>query len=339
MVPGTYTVNGKPGGYFIPCDRGIPLDFDERSRWERCSNFEEVYQFIPCNKCIGCKLKYAREWATRCMMELQYHDSAYFVTLTYNDQHVPRSFYVEPDTGEAHEVMTLNRRDVQLFLMRLRKAFPSSKIMYYGCAEYGPNTWRPHYHIILFGVPLDDLQIKRQNVDGTVTAWFSPKLQACWSLRPFGNYSPILDAIGDVECSPVTWATCSYTARYVIKKQLCLNGVDFYQRFGMVRPFTFMSLKPAVGKRYFDDHPDIYDWDSVPLPTPDGCKLVFPPRYFDKLYDIDHADELAEIKAMRRFVSDSAQRLKLQRTSLNLYDFLEMSERKILSSQRQEFDI
>lgn len=44
---------------------------------------------IPCGRCIGCRLEYSRQWANRCMLELQYHDSAYFVTVTYDDEHVP----------------------------------------------------------------------------------------------------------------------------------------------------------------------------------------------------------------------------------------------------------
>lgn len=338
LAPGTFTSTGKIGGYFISCHRGVPLDVHEREKYERCQD-KEVYQRIPCNKCIGCKLSYAREWATRCMLEYQYHDSAWFVTLTYNDDHVPKSAYAEPDTGEAHISLTLSRRDIQLWLKRLRLAYAPATIRYYGCAEYGPNTWRPHYHVILFGLSLDDLEVKRQNVDGTVTAYWSPKLQSTWSLRPFGNYSPILDSIGELEVSPVTWATCAYTARYVIKKQLCLDGQDFYAKFGLQRPFTFMSTKPAIGDQYFNDHPEVYDFDSIPLPTSDGCKDVFPPRRYDKLYDLEHPDELVAIKEIRRSVAEAAQQAKLSQTSLSLFDLLALEERKILRKQRKEFDI
>lgn len=48
---------------------------------------------LPCGKCIGCRLDYSRQWADRLMLELQYHDSAYFITLTYNDDHVPKAYY------------------------------------------------------------------------------------------------------------------------------------------------------------------------------------------------------------------------------------------------------
>lgn len=43
---------------------------------------KEIIQ-LPCGQCIGCRIDRSRQWANRCMLELQYHDSAYFVTLTY----------------------------------------------------------------------------------------------------------------------------------------------------------------------------------------------------------------------------------------------------------------
>ncbi|UPW41656.1 replication initiator protein [Peromfec virus RodF8_29] len=330
------TRDGKQAYRFIRCDRGVPYDVKERIF---VSHHKSEVLRIPCNKCIGCRLKYAREWATRCMFELQYHKDAWFVTLTYNDQHVPKSYYPDPSTGEAIPVMTLSRRDLQLLLKRLRRSHPDCNIRYYACGEYGPTTWRPHYHMILYGLPLDDLQVRSQQVDGQITAWESPTLSAVWSTRPFGNYSPLLDAIGDVQLAPVTWSTCAYTARYVIKKQLGEDGRNFYETYHLQPPFTAMSLKPAIGKQYLLDHPDIYDWDSVPLPVGDGVKDVYPPRYFDRLYDIDHPEEMAQIKEMRRFASEAAQQAQLRQTSLTYYDLLAQQERSQLRRQQKEFDI
>ena len=78
---------------------------------------------IPCGKCLGCRLEYSRQWANRCMLELGYHESSWFVTLTYDDAHLPRSFYGNPDTGEAVPCATLYKRDFQLFMKRLRFKF------------------------------------------------------------------------------------------------------------------------------------------------------------------------------------------------------------------------
>ena len=66
---------------------------------------------IPCGKCSGCRLQKSREWANRCMLELQYHKSSYFVTLTYDEEHVPYHLYDDPSTGEAFTSLSLAPRD------------------------------------------------------------------------------------------------------------------------------------------------------------------------------------------------------------------------------------
>ena len=127
---------------------------------------------IPCGKCIGCRLEYSRQWANRCMLELQYHDSAYFVTLTYNEEHVPR-------TG-LHGEMSLRKRDFQLFMKRLRKKYSDDRIRFYAAGEYGTTTQRPHYHAILFGLHLDDLQVYKSK--DSFKYFTSPGLQRVWSV-------------------------------------------------------------------------------------------------------------------------------------------------------------
>ena len=134
---------------------------------------------IPCGHCIGCRLEYSRQWANRCLLELKDHDSAYFVTLTYNDWHVPMSHYTDPMTGEFCDAQTLRKRDYQLFMKRLRKAFPGQQIRFYAAGEYGPKTYRPHYHAILFGLKLDDLEFYENSEQGFPYYW-SKSLQKIW---------------------------------------------------------------------------------------------------------------------------------------------------------------
>ena len=144
-----------------------------------CSTGKEILQ-VPCGQCIGCRIDRSRQWANRCMLELQYHDSAYFVTLTYDDLHVPKAYYPDPDTGEAHQSLTLCKRDFQLWMKRLRKRFSDDKIRFFACGEYGGSTHRPHYHAIVFGLHLDDL-VKYKTVqegDGYYTYYNSDSLQS-----------------------------------------------------------------------------------------------------------------------------------------------------------------
>lgn len=81
-------------------------------------------------------------------MELQdwAEDECLFVTLTYNEEHLPAGRSVVP-------------RDLQLFLKRIRKRLEPKRVRYFGVGEYGERTERPHYHLILFGVrSIDDVR-------------------------------------------------------------------------------------------------------------------------------------------------------------------------------------
>lgn len=103
------------------------------------------YVDIPCGRCIGCRLSNSKQKADRAVLELQYSSSSYFITLTYDDDHVPTAKTTCPDTGEPLEVLTLNKKDLQDFWKRLREDIErkgGKKIRYIACGEYGDHTLR-----------------------------------------------------------------------------------------------------------------------------------------------------------------------------------------------------
>jgi hypothetical protein len=283
----------------------------------------DLIQKLPCGQCIGCRLDYSRQWANRCMLELQYHDSSFFVTLTYDDEHVPRSYYSDPETGEAFTSLTLVKRDFQLFMKRLRKRFSNDHIRFFMSGEYGGTTFRPHYHAIIFGLHLDDLQVYKRSPQG-FTYYNSPSLQSCWCDK---DGKPI----GFAVVAEVTWETCAYTARYVMKK---LKGAeaDFYTNFNIQPEFTLMSRKPGIARQYYDEHPEIYDHEYINISTDKGGRRFRPPRYYDKLFDLENPERMQEIKDIRKKMAVEAQKAKLQRTSLAPEHLLEVEER---SKERQ----
>lgn len=97
---------------------------------------------LRCGKCISCRLQRSREWSLRMLHESSYWDCNCFVTLTYNDEHLP-------------EGLTLVKRDYQLFLKRLRKDL-KRPLRYFLAGEYGERYVRPHYHVVFFGVSASD---------------------------------------------------------------------------------------------------------------------------------------------------------------------------------------
>ena len=116
----------------------LPRRFDLYSYEQLSARYGEKSVLpLPCGKCLACRLNHAKEWAVRCMLESLYHDENYFVTLTYDDEHLPVD-------GKLH------KKHYQDFLKRLRAS--SGCFRYFGCGEYGSLNKRPHYHFVLFGI-------------------------------------------------------------------------------------------------------------------------------------------------------------------------------------------
>ena len=167
---------------------------------------------VPCGKCASCIISRQREWALRMMNELEYHEYSVFVTLTFRDA--------------PYEI---SKRDLQLFIKRLRKELEPRKIKYYACGEYGENTYRPHYHCILYGLHHNDpvfydmfYSKAYQVYVGMCKAW------------PFGNVT-----VGDVTAS-----SCFYVSKYTLKQ----TKEDFakLKEYKQQVPFRLMSRNPGI---------------------------------------------------------------------------------------------
>lgn len=294
-----------------------PKDFQVRHRYETLT--------VPCGKCIGCRLDYSRTWANRMMLELPYHDSAYFVTLTYDDDYVPVHEYlsneVDPDTGEVigepvfEPSLSLEPDHVQKFMKRLRRQqdyyYGNQDISFYFVGEYGSSTCRPHYHAIIYGLRLDDLQVFRVS-DGNTT-YRSSTLEKLWS---FG-----FSSVGSV-----TWETCAYCARYMLKKQKG-NTAAIYDYFNVYPEFSRCSLKPAIGKRWYDEHKDeCYEYDEIILSTAKRSVKAKPPAYFDAMYDLEFPERMKEIKANRRMVASLHELAEMEQFSGTYLELLAVKE-------------
>ena len=232
---------------------------------------------LPCGQCIGCRLERSRQWAIRCMHEAQMHTQNCFITLTYNDAHLPSD-------------KSLHYRHFQLFIKRLRKRYPGRKIRYYMAGEYGENFGRPHFHACLFGIDFDDKKLwKRTSANSML--YTSRDLEILW---PFGYSS-----VGDV-----TFESAAYVARYIMKKVTGKNAKEHYTEIdpesGEIitrKPeFTKMSLKPGIGYEWYKQYTtDVYPHDYVVI----RGKKVKPPKYYDKKYKIEQPYEFDELLYIR----------------------------------------
>lgn len=221
---------------------------------------------VPCGQCIGCRLDRAKSWAIRCVHEAQLHQENSFLTLTYSPEHLP-------------ENGSLNPKDVQSFLHRMRVDPSIPRIRYFYCGEYGDQTQRPHYHMILFGYRFPD-EVHERDRNG-YPVYQSEMLTKKWQK-------------GRTETGTVTFQSAGYAARYITKK---ITGKDAEKHYnGRVPEYCSMSLKPGIGKEWLEKYwSDVYPGDFVVI---DGKKHT-PPRYYDKLLEQRDPELLAELKKKR----------------------------------------
>lgn len=243
----------------------------------RLSPFQERRD-VPCGQCIGCRMRRSGDWAVRVVHEASLYEKNSFVTLTYNDQNLPKD-------GSLHY------RDFQLFLKRLRKHFGTT-IRFYMCGEYGENFGRPHYHVILFNCDFPDKKIWRRTKSGC-TQYRSAILEKLWPL-------------GNCEIGSVTFQSAAYVARYIHKKvtgdQAAFHYCDIDPYTGEVlsevkAEFSHMSLKPGIGKAWFDKYhaTDVAPHDSVVI----NGREMRPPRYYDLNFELLYPEEAKLLKKKR----------------------------------------
>lgn len=214
---------------------------------------------VPCGKCPECKRRKVSGWSFRIMMEERQCLSANFITLTYDTKYVPITH---------NGFMSASKRDVQLFLKRLRKCVavhsPHARIKYYLAAEYGGRTSRPHYHMVLFNVT---------NLYDVERSW----------------------GLGMVDYGNVNYASVTYALKYMDKPK----RIPMHSRDDRVPEFALMSK--GLGKNYITDkmlawhHADLENRCYLTLDN--GTKCSMPRYYKDKIYS--EAQRLAVAEAGR----------------------------------------
>jgi len=217
--------------------------------------FVDLRVQVPCGQCVGCRIDRAQDWATRCVHEAQLHELNCFVTLTYDDRHLPPG-------------ASLVKRDFQNFMRYLRRQH-DGKIRFYAAGEYGDQTNRPHYHALLFGIDFADKRPHTKNNQGD-QLFTSELLDKIWGK-------------GQCYLGSVTPQSAGYVAKYCIKKVNGQLAASHYQ--GRQPEFALMSLKPGIGAGWFEKYSgDVYPSDFVVLK---GRKRSPPRFYDDKLEEMD----------------------------------------------------
>lgn len=193
-----------------------------------CSNPAVMGMHLyPCGQCIPCRLNKQRLWMHRILLESKLHGDNNFVTLTYEDKNLPFGGNLVPEHG-------------QLWLKKLRKRY-EAKLRYYFVGEYGDQSFRPHYHVALFGYVRCFRGRTKRDIKGRVD-WKG----CCPACRLIGDTWEY----GDIECGVLEDGSARYLAGYVTKKMTHRNDPRLEGRYP---EFARMSLKPGIGLGMIDE--------------------------------------------------------------------------------------
>ena len=237
------------------------------------SDIQGVKIKVPCGQCIGCRLDYSRQWAIRSLHEVYTHglDNNMFLTLTYNDDHLP-------------ENGSLDLKTIQNFMKRLRY-YAGSDVRYMLCGEYGEKYGRPHYHLCIYNYVFPDINWSKPyayNLQKGVAYYRSKFLEDNLWTVPYSNKSLGFSTIGKV-----TFESAAYVARYITKKikskdQEYLDTI--YQ--GKMREFMTTSRRPGLGNEYVHRYyKDIFNNGYIVFGK--GYKAPIPRYYVNELKNID----------------------------------------------------
>lgn len=206
----------------------------------------KVDMVVPCGRCSFCAATRRSDWATRLEYESKLHLDKKFITLTYANPHL----------HWKHGNSQLHKPDVQRWFKRVRKA--GYKVRYFLVGEYGSTTFRPHYHVLLFGSVPEDF------------------IRRSWKL-------------GTVHIGTITQASINYCLGYIV------SGKSWKMNHYREKPFSLMSK--GLGKNYlsaemiawhkptqnFSDYRNYVLVDGVKRHLPRYYKLKIFPNKIDQV--------------------------------------------------------
>lgn len=228
---------------------------------------------VDCNKCIECLERRKTEWCFRIYQEFMVSKTAYFTTLTYDNEHIPINKYGKMNLEPGHLVKflkklrhhhgKLNKQNIlnnKQSNERRNKGLSftiesllhglsyKDKLSYVACGEYGELRKRPHYHLILFNAS-------------------DKHIQESWEM---GNVYNVKLTSQDA---------ASYVLKYM-DKQTYNEKIKYKNK-------EFLSFSEGIGSNYIEKYKEWHkrNLEIAYVPSNTGAMLPMPKYYRNKIYN------------------------------------------------------
>lgn len=160
---------------------------------------------VKCRKCLQCRTERASQWAIKLIKENLYHKKGMMVTVTFDNSKIWEGKY--GSNANWAKDLELSKEYTKKFFKKLRKKYPENKISYFKIGEYGEKYKRAHYHIIIWGLGLEDVKAIREKTGSksNMPIYYSKELEDIWGL-------------GRTRITELNNNSIKYVANYSVKK-------------------------------------------------------------------------------------------------------------------------
>lgn len=255
-------------GHVNPSTGKRPIVFNRREAYAPASATDADFSVqLPCGQCVGCRLEKSRQWALRCVHEASLYEQNCFITLTYDDEHLPKNKSLVKSHFQEFIRSLRDRIRYDATLEPEHRVFSThSSPRYMHAGEYGELNQRPHYHALLFNFDFPDKVLLRKQETGD---WYESKmLTEIWGK-------------GFASLGALTFESAAYVSRYTLKK---VTGERAAEHYGERIPeYTTMSRRPGIGFNWLEKFKtDAYPSDQIAM----RGRLMRPPAFYDKKLEL-----------------------------------------------------
>lgn len=245
---------------------------------------------FPCGGCLDCRKRRAAGWGFRLRQQLKVSNTAYFLTLTYDNEHVPitpNGFLTLYPAHVKNYIKTLRKTQERALIKMAEQTetkYVPTLVKYYQVGEYGGIYNRPHYHLIIYNLELETL---------ITSKWKTIALNnPDYYLKGKYHYQTKYWKHGTITIGQVEEASIMYCLKYIQKgKTVPIHGLDDRQPEYqcMSKGLGLNYITDEALKWHYGDHLNRYYGNN-----PGGIKVPLPRYLKERIYDADMRIAVAE---------------------------------------------